>query len=185
MDANVQALVTNLTNGEADVAEMPRLYDDVIMRLAGLPVFVRLSTSVAPVAGKVSLSHGDIQLLLAFHNNIQLGELSIREADWLLPNWRGATGTPYNFVRESMGSQQIQLVPAPTANNSATLTSYNPETLPVWMQLPVALLIIADEYQRESPHQKLMLANAARSLGNFLIACITTRLSSVLQQRSQ
>jgi len=179
MDAAVQALVVNLSNGEADPVEISRIYDDVITMLAGPSVFARLSASVVPTAGAVSLTHGDINLLLAFFNGEQLGELSLREANWLLPDWREATGTPFNYVRESFGSQQIQLVPAPASGNAQTITSYNPETLPVWMQLPIALLVVADEYQRESNHQNLEIANAARQLGQFLIALLTGALRNV------
>lgn len=170
MDPVVQTLVTQLSNNEADVAEMQPIYDDVLTQLAAIPILVSLLTNMKPQNGLVSIPGNIVTLLLAFYNNAQIGELSIREANWLLPDWRESTGTPYNFVRESFQTQNIQLVPTPTDNNNAQiLGAYTTETLPVWLQLPVALLVLGDEYQRESDHQKLEVSAAARALGQLLI----------------
>lgn len=171
MDATVQTLVTDLSNGEADITECGRIYEDVLANLSTLPVLVQFTASIAPVSGNVA-SPGT-SLLLAFYNNIQLGELSLREADWLVPNWRETVGTPYNFVRESISTTTFQLVPQPNDNHDAqTITTYTTETLPVWLQLPVALLVLADEYGRESDHQNIEIANACRELGMFLVGLL-------------
>lgn len=171
MDAVVQTFVTDISNGEADLTECARIYDDVLANLSTLPVLVQFTATIAPVSGTVA-SPGTA-LLLAFYNNEQLGELSLREADWLVPNWRETVGTPYNFVRESIAGTQFQLVPQPNDGHDAqTITSYTTDTLPVWLQLPVALLVLADEYQRESDHQNIEIANACRELGQFLVGLL-------------
>ena len=173
MDATVATLISNLSNGEADQTECARIYVDVMARLGLVPVLAQLNTAVTPMSGVMGLPGNMVQLLLAFYNSYQLGELSIREANWLLPNWRSAVGTPYNFVRESFNAQTIQLVPAPNdGKNAQSLTSYTTDILPVWLKLPVTLLVLADEYQRESSHQKLPVANACRALGELLIGIL-------------
>lgn len=172
MDAVVQTLVTNLSNGEADLTECGRIYDDVMANLGTMPVLVSYSSG-QQTNGLAPLPANAVALLLAFYNNEQLGELSIREADWLFPNWREATGTPFNFVRESIISQAIQLVPTPNdANAPSFLASYTTDTLPVYLQMPVALLVLADEYGRESDHQNIEIANACRELGQLLIGLL-------------
>lgn len=177
MDSNVQTLCTHLSNGEADTTEMARLYVDVLDELATIPVLVNYVT-VTPSSGAVTFPTTSLTLLLAFYNSNQLGELSIREADWLLPNWRAATGTPYNYVMESYGRLGFQLVPTPTdGHNAQLLTTYYTDTLPTWLQMPVALLVLAREYERESDHQNLELATACRQLGNYLVQLVVTKVS--------
>lgn len=174
MDANVQALVTNLSNGEADLVECARIYNDVLTRLATIPILAQFTPTIAPVSGTVAVP--GISLLLAFYENVQLGELSVREANWVLPNWREAVGTPVAFVRESVPEVQLQLVPAPNdGGNAQILSTYGTDTLPIWLQLPVALLVLADEYQRESDHQKIEVSEAAGALGQFLIQLLLKR----------
>ena len=178
--------MTQLSNNEADVTEMSRIYDDVLTNLAAIPILVRFFPSIAPAGGIMALPSGGVNLLLAFYNGQQLGELSTREANWLFPDWREVVGTPYNYTRQSFNAQQVHLIPSPNDGlNGAFLVAHKAETLPVWLQLPVALLVLADEYGRESAHQKIEIATAARGLGQLLLACIMRRLSDVLQSKSK
>ena len=171
MDVNVQSLVVSLSNGEADLTQAQLFYNDIVGSLATLPVLCTTST-VAHVNGVINMPNAAVDLLLIFYgsNSLQLGELSVREANWLFQNWRVATGTqPYNFVRESYSQRQLTMVPVPNAAGSATLlySETYANNLPVWLQLPVALLILAKEYARESKHQHMALAAAFNVLGTF------------------
>ena len=166
----MQSLVQSLSNGEADLAQAARFYVDVLGSLSDLPILTTTS-AVAHVNGTINLPNAAVDMLLLFYGSTlqQLGELSIREANWLFDNWRVATGTqPYNFVRESYNQRQVNMVPVPSTGGSATiLYTHTTDTLPTWLQLPVALLVLAMEYARESKHQHLALAAAFRALGTF------------------
>lgn len=171
MDSNVASIIANLSNNEADATETARFYVDVLALLATYPLLVK-SAAVTQTSGAVPQPADAVAVHAAFWNNYQLGELSIREADWLAPDWREATGTPYSFVRESLAGTTLQLVPAPTSGTGNEIYSYTTDTLPTWLQMPVALLVLALEYERESDHQNLPLAGACRSLGMFMLAII-------------
>lgn len=172
MDATVQLYVTQLSNGEASLPECGRFYVDVLTYLGTIPILTRLDTTVA--ASGTMVQAGDaVAMLLAFFGGSQLGELSVREANWLLPDWREATGTPYNFVRESYNAKEVQLVPIPTSGSGNMLVSYYTDVLPTWLQMPVALLVLESEYRRESNHQNLELAKACATVAQLLLNALT------------
>lgn len=169
MDAVVNQLIVDFSNGEADLVECERFYRDTLAMLGTFPMLVQYTTIDAPT-GTVVLPGNSVGLLAAFYNNYQLGELSIREADWLFPAWRDTTDNSiYNFVRESMGALDLQLVPSPSTSGVVSLlTTYTTNTLPVWLQMPVALFVLHDEYARESNHQNIALATAFRRVAELL-----------------
>jgi hypothetical protein len=94
----------------------------------------------------------------------------------LLPNWQESTGTPTNIVREPFPQRKFQLVPLPTGAVASTLIySETRDTLPVYLQLPVALLILDHEYRRASDHQNTDIADACKALGTFLITIVVQK----------
>ena len=175
MDATVSNYVTWLSNGEADITEAQNIYNDVVADLARpMPAMVNSSSVSTGATGLVALPASAIELLLAFYNNFQLGELSIREANWIFPDWKetlgGAVGT-YNYVTEGVSTRSFQVVPIPTTPvNSFVIYSETRQTLPVWLQLPVACLILYHEYRRESDHKEINLSDAFQALGKALLA---------------
>lgn len=179
MDATVSTLITQFSNGEANggSTQSQQFYIDALDMLGTIPVLVSLPQTVTPSSGLVSFPTSPlaINVLLVFHAQVQCGELSVREANWLAPMWRTATGAQaYNFVVESISSRAIQLVPVPSPAGSAQLiVTYYTDTLPVWLQLPVALLVLEMEYKRESDHQNLELANAYGAVARFLLHILT------------
>jgi len=173
MDPVVQQLVTDLSNGQADVTEMQDLYTDVLGMLANFPILTNFLTVTNPSTGIVNFPASASALLFAFYNNEQLGELSIREADWLYPDWPEQTGVPENYVWQSFNQRQFQLVPIPIDGaNAQLIVAETRNVLPSWLQLPVALLILYYEYSRESNHRDLQLSQACQALGMFLIQTI-------------
>jgi len=177
VDSTVSSYITALSNGEADptTAEMGQFYEDVLGKLAARepPILTTYYYGISPSSGIVAYPSAAVKRLLVFFNSKQIGELSLREANWLDPNWRSDTGTPIAFVQESYGSRNFQLVPVPTSGSAALVASYVPSgSLPAWLQMPIALLMLYEEYRRESNHQNVTLANACRSLGELMIAIV-------------
>lgn len=154
-----------------------QLYSDALDEVnAKQPTLVRLDTLAVSGAGATALAGDANELLLAFWANVQIGELSQREANWLFTDWRDATtsGIPYNFVREGFSQKQLQLVPHVAAGGSAqALVSYSPQAaVPNYLQMPIALLILSEEYLRESPHQNVPLSGAFRALAELLLGAL-------------
>ena len=178
MDAVVLQYYVQLSNGEADVSLAPQLYSDALDTINGMaPTLVKLAVSTPSATGGAGLPGDANELLLAFWNGQQIGELSLREANWLLPNWREAVGTPYNFVRESFSQKALQLIPHLTSlipqNAVQMLVSYTPaDVLPDYVRMPVTLFMLEEEYLRESPHQNVPLAAACRALAELLLKAL-------------
>lgn len=177
MDATVSNYCTWLSNGEADLTECQQFYNDVVADLARpRPALVNFAP-LSSVSGSVTVPYPAIDLMLVFYNNFQLGELTVREANWVDPDWSDTVSTPtagtYNYVTESFTARSFQLVEAPSlpfAHDCFVIYSETRQTLPVWLQLPVACLILYHEFSRESDHKELNLADAFRALGQALLA---------------
>src|SRR5579863_1776637 len=123
MDSNVQTYVTQLSNGEANLTEAANFYQDIVGWLANFPVLTDISALVPVSAtGKASLPSTAVDLIFAFDTNgNQMGELSIKEAQWLFPNWQAQSGiAAYNFVTEAVTKKLFQLVPYPTGSPNIT-----------------------------------------------------------------
>ena len=174
MDATVLSYVTNLSNGEADTTQAAQYYEDILGTLANLPVLTAYSTGITPSSGNVTFPATAVALLALFWKNAQIGELSVREANWMDANWRTTTGTPLAFVKESFPDRFVQLTPQDsTASSVSMLTSETiASSLPTWLQLPVALLILFWEYSRESDHQNAPLAASCKALGEFTLKLV-------------
>jgi hypothetical protein len=195
MDATVVSYVTELSNGEADTTNvLPGIYEDVLGQINIPPILVTTQALSPNGDYSVSLPEGSISGLFYFISNTgfhyyqQLGELSVREADWLLPTWRNISSpqngqTVYSFVRESRNQRDIFPVPASSANIYALFTyvpsvannlpSYAPtDTLPAWLQMPVALLCLGEEYARESNHQNMAMSKACTMLGQLMLKAV-------------
>jgi hypothetical protein len=182
VDAIVLQYYTQLSNGEGDTTLAAQLYRDAIVTINGMqPALVKLEAGTPTADGVANLSGNADELLLAFWNGMQIGELSVREANYLFPDWREATTNdkPYNFVREGLSQKQLQLTPHLVSlipkNSVQALVSYVPsdrDVLPDYMRMPVALMMLEAEYLRESPHQNVPLAAAFRSLATLLLAAL-------------
>lgn len=177
MDATVSNYIVWLSNSEADLTECQQFYNDVVADLARpKPALVNFAP-VSSVNGAVTLPSSAIDLMLAFYNNFQLGELTVREANWIDPDWADTTSTPtagtYNYVTEGFTARSFQLVEAPAVpfpHDAFVIYSETRQTLPVWLQLPVACLILYHEFSRESDHKELNLADAFQAFGQALLA---------------
>lgn len=185
MDASVQDLVAKLSNGQADMTEAQNFYDDVVGNLATYPILTNfnfLQSSAANPSG-VLLSPNAVELVTVFWNDvgrgyIQLGELSIQEAAWLYPDIRDNVGRPVNFVRQIANQRQLLLLPNPSTHTPAdvvALVSETRQTLPQYLHLPVALYILAKEYERESDHTDLELSAACQMLADFLMQIVVKK----------
>lgn len=176
MDANVSTLVTQYSNGAADLTAAQEFYDDIVSEiLANYKFLTNFSTGLAVSSNnQVALPTALTGLLALFYQNEQLGPLSINEANFLLPDWRQAPGPVKNWIPDTSNKQTITLCPRPStpASTASAIYTETRQTLPTYLQLPVALIILYYEYSRESDHRDLNLAQAFKALGEFLLTLV-------------
>lgn len=177
MDANVSTYITQFSNGEADLTAAQEFYDDIVSNyLSEIPVLTNFSTSLTVTNGnQVALPATSVEPLAVFYGNEQLGVLTVNEANFLTPDWRETTGQSFNYVDAGASNRStILLAPkpvAPTVNAQAIFTETR-QTLPTYLQLPVAMLCLYYEYSRESLHRNENLAQAYKAMGEFLLSTV-------------
>lgn len=177
MDATVTTLVTDFSNGEADLTAAQEFYDDIVANyLAEIPILTNYSTALTVTGNTAALPSTSVNPMAVFYNNEQIGVLTVNEANFLLPDWRETPGVPRNYVDDGASNRStILLAPLPFTAPAYTVQSIYSETrqtLPTYLALPVAMLILYYEYSKESQHRNEALATAYKAMGEFLISTI-------------
>lgn len=190
--AGVLQLVSDLAYGQSDAANVADFYTHVVEDLARYPWMTNASL-VATVAGtsEYVLASTQVKLLAVFFDNKQLARLTVQEASVLDPQWRDRSGFPFAYVVEAEPQKTFRLYPNPDTASKAfsfptgqplgldfpaySVVVFHTETrtnvLP-WLELPVALEVLAREFERESNHRDLEFSGLARQLGAILFSMV-------------
>lgn len=174
MDANVSTYVTQFSNGEADLTAAQEFYDDIVANyLADIPILTNFSTNLTVTGNTAPLPSTSVEPLQVFYNNECIGPLEIGAAQYLFDDWRETIGTPFNYV-DTGNRSTITLAPKPPTpvSNVQAIYTETRQSLPTYLQLPVAFLCLYFEYSRESNHRNVPLATAYRAMGELLISVV-------------
>jgi len=182
MDATVSTLVTELSNGQADLTQAAQFYNELLSELARIPLLVDSFLVTVDVHGIGTLPSNAVGLLYLFQtvgsDTFQLGELSVKEASWVFPGYVASAPTVpmRSYILEGLPPRQF-LVPDLNGVGGRVIAfcSNVRATLPVILQLPIALLILEHEYRRESDHKNMDISKASGMLGNFLLQIVLKR----------
>lgn len=187
--ADVQSLVTLLSNGQADLTLFPKYFFDVMAVIDDQ----HWHTTAVPItftqgSPNVTLPANLLDAITIIYDDTVLSRLTLRELEALRSGWRQPIGNPVAYTTEALTSKTIQVFPSPPFTSPAIIpvhglpvgTDYQPgngisihselrsDPLP-YLTLPIALLILAREYVRESPHMDMMMAQSCAALGNLLL----------------
>lgn len=185
--ATVLALVDTLTYNLADTTQTAIFFDEVIQELGHDPRAWLTTVAVQPTGTTnavqaLSTLIGIVRVLAVFYQNRQLRHATITELDAWNPAWRDERGRPVAYTTEEESDRTIRLYPQPTQTMpTGDLTTDPPlaflyteqrTTVPDWLDLPVALLVLARELQRESNHRDLDTATIARALAMDMLKMV-------------
>ena len=175
--ADVQALVALLSNGQADTNLFALQYSDIVNTLGPM----RWHTTTA----SVNLTEGNntaifspsmLNLLALLYDGRSLSRMELRELEVINSGWRNAVGTPRAYVLEAEAALTAELYPAPYTTSPPTATAIHVENrtnvLPV-LTLPVALLVLQREFVRESDHVDVEFGNMCGMLGQMLLEMLS------------
>ncbi len=184
--ATVLQLVDDLSVDVAYSATADQFYDDIVHELAMQAVFTRATLRpITAGTGAVTLPDSGIELLYAVYDDRILAKTTRRQLEMLSSHWRDHRGTPVAYNEELENDQTLRLYPVPEIGSKAfsfvfgeplgrdfpeysvTLVHTENEELPEWMDLPMALEILAREFSRESDHRDLEAAEACRQLATL------------------
>jgi hypothetical protein len=190
--ATVLALVSLLSNNIADPAVTPGLYSDVVFDWGSQPILTNGTLiSLTAKAEEFQLPPQVLNVLLIIWDERELGKLTLREVEALNPSWRNKIGTPNSFIEQAETAKTLALYPTPFMPSAPNLVVtgqpfgqdfplysvvlLNTETrqdVPVYLELPLALLIIEREFIRESDHKDADFAQIAGDFGRWLLDLI-------------
>lgn len=185
----VLSLVSWLSAGLADATTSGYFYDEVLRELAHDPrawCTEIASQDTGTIANTSDPSRFEVRqadlvtgkLLAVFYGGRQLSEVSRPELLALNPAWTDEVGEPYLFTRDEEDQGVLRLYPRPrvlpvTGGNLDLAVEDFPivlytdvsSTIPTLLALPIALLILSREFERESNHRDLPASEIWKALG--------------------
>lgn len=195
--ASVLDLVQALSGERADRATCERFYDETLLELGQAPILVT-ATIVRTGPGLSSdpdasyeLPENAITALQYYYDDTVLNPATELELRAWNGDWRGLKGQPLVYVAEDVGSRRFRLVPQPDMETAPYIfitgepfdTAYpeygvvvfhtdKRDNLPYWLELPVAHMVLAREFARDSDHQDLPFAARSAKLGVALLEMV-------------
>ena len=190
--ADVIALVTALANSQDDTTMTSDYYDRMVQKMARFPWLTQASL-IATVAGtsQYTMTSTQAKLLAVFYDDYLLDRMSLRAIEAVNPEWRDERGTPIAYVVEDEAAKTFRLYPTPQIASKdfififgsplgldyptyacAIIHTELRETLPAWLELPVAWAITGMEYGRESNHQDPQMAEACEQMSALLLSMV-------------
>lgn len=168
-----QALVNLISNGQADPTLFPLQYQDVMATL-GLRRWHTTATQITVTENTpfVQLTSDILNLIALIYDGRFLSLLELREVETLNPGWRNVTGTPIAYIEQAEAAQTVELYPAPYTTSPPEVTAIyaqNRSDSLLILTLPIALLVLKDEFSRQSDHVDLPFADLCGALGNMLL----------------
>jgi hypothetical protein len=186
----VLALVDFLSASLADQNECSRIFDEVLLELAHDPrawitnfAYAATGTlSDTSDADQYEVSTSVGKLLGVFYGGRQLSEETIAALAATNPRWREELGDPWAYTRQGEDGRTLRLYPKPrhpgSTTGATTDARYSPFILftqvvsgaiPDALCIPLTLLVLAREFERESNHRDLGVAEIWRSMGTDML----------------
>lgn len=88
-------------------------------------------------------------------------------------DWRLRRGSPVHVTRGDESSNVVRLFPIPDDDDTLTfIRTETPDCLPYWLELPIALEIVARLLVQEAPNQDENVATQAKRLALLLLTML-------------
>lgn len=186
--ADVESVVSLLSNVQYDPAIFARLYQDVIRTLG--PKWLTTAVPITFTAGSTSVNLPDnlLEIICIIYDDTVLSSLMLREMEALNPGWRNVSGSPRAYTIESETNKTIEVFPTPfttsppiipvhglptgrdyVPGNGISIHSESRLDAMPYLTLPLALKVLAREYVRESAHQDFAMGALCEQLGDLLL----------------
>lgn len=182
-----------LSAGLADQNECSRIYTEVAIELAHDPrAWMSAATTLytgtdadTSDPDQLELRSAVVKMLGVFYSHRQLSETTIDGLNALNPEWREEIGDPWAYTRQGEEGRILRLYPKPrrlpvTGETISTVTDSaiviycdaRTDTIPDVLHLPLALLILAREFERESNHRDMAAAEIWRAMAVNILGMI-------------
>lgn len=189
---DVLGLVSTLSGGQADATLAAQFYGEIVDSW-GAANYLSNATLITQTATEEFTLPAPVRNVMGvIFDDSELGYLSLRELEALDPLWRNTKGPkPVAWTSEGESAKTLALYPTPVVAAAAPGgvpdplgTDYPPYSIvlihsesrtnvPVYFELPLALLILEREYARESDHADIELAAAFGETGRLLLGMVS------------
>lgn len=180
----ILTLVGTLTAGLADTTAIDRIWNEVIIDLGSdtRQWFTTFSTFDPGVTGSITdqeslelpaaFSIG--RLIALFYNGRQLSRESEDTLAAKSRSWHDRGGSPVAYTTDNRSDRFVRLYPKNDLFKTGEIgllytQSFITTSIPDVMALPLAMLIIAREFERESNHRDMDFAKSCRALGQEML----------------
>lgn len=190
--ADVLALVTSFSNGQADSTSASEYYDQDMSDISRQPWLVgcRLA-AVAPRTGEFTLADDEGKLLAVFYDTRLLDRTTERTLEQKNPNWRDEFGTPVAYITEDEPKKTFRVYPIPIVPSApfsfifgeplgrdyplysiAYFVTEIRTDVPEYMEMALAWRVLNREYERESNHRDDDFAAFSKQISDVLFAMV-------------
>lgn len=187
--ADVVELAQVLAGGVADEVTLGDYYDEAALTLTDTEITVE--THIIPVtAGEGSYAYptNTMRILSAFFGSRQLMRTSFPALEVASRSWSSVTGTPLSWFEVHEPERSVRLYPAPDTTSAGwwpaigepfgldypadrlILLTAEEEVAPKWLDLPLALAALVDEFRQESDHTDPLVSAVAARLAKLFRA---------------
>ena len=188
-------LASDLSLSQIRGASLESGFEYTVEQMAQFELFTAASlVSIDHTSSTYTIPDDFGRLLQVFYDD----EVISRETkDTILfyhPNWQDESGSPLSYVADSENTKTLRLYPQPQVSSEDFIwllgrpfgtdfpayslgvihTEIRDDT-PDWMDLPIALQIMAKEYAQESRHHDLQLAQVAKQMSETLLRIINAK----------
>jgi hypothetical protein len=182
--ATILSLVSMLSCNLADVTEIDRLYGEVILDLGSdtrqwFTNFSQINpgTTVSQIDQESLELPAEInlaRLIALFYNGRELSREAESTFETRSRHWHDRPGSPVAFTTDQRSDRFVRLYPKnDTFQNTEVgvlhTLSVRTTNVPEVMALPIAMLVLAREFERESIHRDMDFAKACRALGQEML----------------
>lgn len=191
MQADVLNLVAELSVGQADQILAAQFYSQIVDEWGDKFYLSTASLVTLPNTTADLVMPTTMRALLGIiWDETELGYCSLRELEALDPEWRNREGSPIAFNNDVGPAKTIALYPSPWTKSDpftggdplgAAYPTYSVvmvgsearDDVPVYFELPLALLILERLYLYESPYKDQELAAAWGTMGRALLSFVS------------
>lgn len=191
--ASTLTLTSQLALSQVTEDQLAPFYDEAIFALGTLPWLLEATLlSVTSDQASFTLPATTLTMLQCWYDNRTLDRMTHAQLLALTPRWQEERGFPIAYTEEHLNLRTFRLYPLPAqpsesmtsilggpfgeafpGSNVAVLGVIQQQDLPSWLELPLALTLLAREYMRESPHRDPDFAHGCQQVASILMDMLT------------
>lgn len=187
--SQVLGLAQALANDQCDPQTIADYFEDVLQELNAQPWLTQATLLTSAEAQPVfNPPPAHVRTLSVIYDDRTLTRATLRELEWVDVQWRDRVGQPQAYVTDEQTTNTFRLYPlpdlpsqpyifflgAPLGRNYPTYSvvlihTETRQTIPDWLDLPVALAVLARDFARESKYRDPAFAKACAGLSSLML----------------